>query len=69
MPLLQVRSPVDGVVLSRNLTLNQWVPAGEEFYRIADIGTVWVYADVYEGEARYLRPGMEVKVTSPPGRH
>lgn len=62
LPLLQVRSPVDGVVLSRKLTLDQWVPAGEEFFRIADIGTVWVYADVYEGEARYLRPGMEVKV-------
>ncbi|MHB8789568.1 MAG: efflux RND transporter periplasmic adaptor subunit [Desulfobulbaceae bacterium] len=62
LPLLQVRSPVDGVVLSRNLSLDQWVPAGEEFYRIADIGTVWVYADVYEEEARYLRPGMEVKV-------
>lgn len=62
LPLLQVRSPVDGVVLNRNLTLNQWVPAGEEFYRIADIGTVWVYADVYEGEARHLRPGMEVNV-------
>lgn len=64
LPFLQVRSPVDGIVLSRNLTLNQWVPAGEEFYRIADIGTVWVYADVYEGEARYLRPGMEVRVSS-----
>jgi Cu(I)/Ag(I) efflux system membrane fusion protein len=61
-PLMQVRSPVDGVLLSRNLTLYQWFKAGEEFYSIADIGRVWVYTDVYEDEAMHLRPGMEVKV-------
>jgi len=61
-PYLQVRSPADGVVLSRNLTLYQWFKAGEEFYDIADIGRVWVYADVYEDEAMHMRPGMNVKV-------
>jgi RND family efflux transporter MFP subunit len=61
-PYLQVRSPVDGVVLSRNLTLFQWFKAGEEFYDIADIGRVWVYADVYEDEVMHIRPGMDVKV-------
>jgi RND family efflux transporter MFP subunit len=61
-PLLQVRSPVDGVILDRNLSLYQWIKAGEVFYRIADIGRVWVYANVYEDEARHLEPGMEVQV-------
>jgi RND family efflux transporter MFP subunit len=61
-PYLQVRSPVDGVVLSRNITLYQWFKAGEEFYDIADLGRVWVYADVYEDEAMHLRPGMELQV-------
>ena len=61
-PFLQVRSPVNGVILDRNLSLYHWVKAGDEFYRIADLGRVWVYADVYEQEARYLMPGMEVKV-------
>lgn len=61
-PYLQVRAPSRGVVLSRNLTLSQWFKAGDEFYSIADIGRVWVYADVYENESRYLRPGMKVKV-------
>jgi RND family efflux transporter MFP subunit len=62
-PYLQVRTPTRGVVLSRNVTLNQWFKAAEEFYTIADIGRVWVYADVYENEVRHLRPGMKVKVT------
>jgi RND family efflux transporter MFP subunit len=61
-PYLQVRSPVKGVVLSRNITLNQWFKAGDEFYRIADIGKIWVYADVYEDEAVHMRPGMAVEV-------
>jgi RND family efflux transporter MFP subunit len=62
-PYLQVRSPVRGVVLNRELTLYQWFKAGEEFYTIADIGRVWVYADVYEDEARHLGPGMTVGIT------
>lgn len=61
-PYLQVRSPSQGVVLGRKLTLNQWFKASEEFYTIADIGRVWVYADVYEDEAMHLRPGMTVEV-------
>lgn len=63
--LLQVRSPIDGVILRRSLSLNQWVKAGDDFYQIADIGKVWVYADVYEEEATHLRPGMAVKVKHP----
>jgi len=61
-PYMQVRSPVDGVVLNRNITLYQWFKAGEEFYEIADLARVWVYADVYEDEAVHLRPGMDVTV-------
>jgi RND family efflux transporter MFP subunit len=61
-PYLQVRAPARGVVLSRKVTLNQWFKAGEEFYTIADIRKVWVYADVYEGEAAHMRPGMTVTV-------
>ena len=61
-PYLQVRAPARGVILSRKVTLNQWFKAGEEFYTIADIGRVWVYADVYEDEAMHMRPGLTVAV-------
>jgi hypothetical protein len=61
-PYLQVRSPVRGVVLSRKVSLNQWFKAGDEFYTIAGISKVWVYADVYEDEALHMRPGMTVAV-------
>jgi membrane fusion protein, copper/silver efflux system len=61
-PYLQLRSPVNGVILERNLSLHNWIKAGNEFYKIADLGRVWVYADVFEQEARFLMPGMKVKV-------
>jgi Cu(I)/Ag(I) efflux system membrane fusion protein len=61
-PYLQVRAPANGVVLERNLTLYQWFKAGEEFFTVADIGRLWVYADVYEDEIRHLKPGMDIKV-------
>ncbi len=61
-PYLQLRAPATGVVLTRNITLNQWFKAGEQLFGIADIRRVWVYADVYENEAHYLRHGMTVKV-------
>jgi RND family efflux transporter MFP subunit len=61
-PLMQLRSPATGVILDRNISLYEWFKAGDEFYRIADLDRVWVYADVYEDEAMHLRPGMEVKV-------
>lgn len=61
-PFLQVRAPSQGLVLSRKLTLNQWFKASDEFYTIADISRVWVYADVYENEARHLGPGMAIEV-------
>jgi RND family efflux transporter MFP subunit len=64
-PYLQVRAPTQGVVLKRNITLNQWFKAGEEFYTIADLGRVWVYADVYEDEAMHMRPGMGVEIKHP----
>jgi RND family efflux transporter MFP subunit len=61
-PYLQVRAPAKGVVLSRKVTLNQWFKAGDEFYTIADIARIWVYADVYEDEALHMRPGAAVAV-------
>jgi len=64
-PYLQVRAPTNGFVLNRNISLNQWFKAADEFYTIADLRKVWVYCDVYEDEARHLRPGLPVQVRHP----
>jgi RND family efflux transporter MFP subunit len=62
LPLVEVRSPAQAVVISRSVALNQRVERGAELYRLADIGKVWVLADVYEREAGYLKAGAAVRV-------
>lgn len=62
---IQIISPVDGVILSRNITPGQQVEKGGEFYRIADLSRVWVVASFQGDEVRGLRPGTQAKITVP----
>ncbi|MBI4891841.1 MAG: efflux RND transporter periplasmic adaptor subunit [Acidobacteria bacterium] len=63
--LVEVRSPVAGYILSRKVTLGQWLGSGSELYEIADLSHVWIYADLHESEARAFQPGHAVRVWSP----
>jgi multidrug efflux pump subunit AcrA (membrane-fusion protein)/YHS domain-containing protein len=62
---IEIRSPVTGFVLSRNVSPQQRFERGMELFRIADLTRVWVVADVYESEEEYIKPGMNVKVSLP----
>jgi membrane fusion protein, copper/silver efflux system len=62
---VEVRSPVAGLVLSRNISPHQKVDRGTECFRIADISRVWVIADVFNAEAQYIRPGMHARISLP----
>lgn len=59
---ITLTSPVDGVVLSRNVSPGQRFDRGTEFYRIADLSKVWIIADVFGDEAQWFRPGARVRV-------
>jgi multidrug efflux pump subunit AcrA (membrane-fusion protein)/YHS domain-containing protein len=62
---IEIRSPVTGIVLSRNVSPQQRFDRGVELYRIADLSRVWIIADVYGGEEKYIKPGMSAKVSLP----
>ena len=51
----KLTSPVAGIILARNVSAGQRFDKGFEFYRIADLSSVWVVADVFENDARLLR--------------
>jgi RND family efflux transporter MFP subunit len=55
-------APVDGIVLSRNITPQQRFEKGTEFYRIADLSKIWIIADVFSDETATLRPGSKATV-------
>jgi len=48
-----------------------YAKAGMNLYKIADLSTVWVHADVYESQMKWVRPGLETEITLPyfPGEH
>lgn len=62
---IEIRSPVSGLVLQRNIYPKQRFERGTEWYRIADLGRVWILADIFENEADYFRPGVNAKVSFP----
>jgi hypothetical protein len=67
---LPVDAPMSGFVIEKNVVQGQMVDAGMKLYRIADLGIVWVIAQVYEQDLAYVRLGQEaiVKVASLPDR-
>lgn len=62
---VEIRSPVRGFVLSRNVTPRQKSEKGAELFSVADLTRVWVLADVFEREASFVRPGTAARVTIP----
>jgi len=50
-----VRSPVDGVVLTKNALAGMRVMPSDSLYEIGDLSRVWILADVYESELPYVR--------------
>jgi Cu(I)/Ag(I) efflux system membrane fusion protein len=60
-----VEAPATGFVIARNLTLEQKFEAGAELYRLADLSSVWISADIYKHERPYIRPGQAVRIHSP----
>ncbi len=62
---VELRSPVEGIVLARKVASLQRIDRGVECFTIADLSRVWVEADVYGEEAMFLQQGMEARVTLP----
>src|SRR5499427_5798912 len=67
---ITVESPVSGYITERNALPNQYVQPETKLYTIADLSTVWVYANVAQTDIGRLRPGDPATVTvdAYPGR-
>jgi multidrug efflux pump subunit AcrA (membrane-fusion protein) len=60
---LRISAPQDGFVTEKNVIEGQMVDPGMKTYRLADLGLVWVQAQVYEQDLPYIQLGQEVTVT------
>jgi Cu(I)/Ag(I) efflux system membrane fusion protein len=57
-------APTSGYVLERKAFPNQYVTPETELYRLADLNTIWVQADVYEFEAPNVSLGQEATLAT-----
>ncbi|HVV72547.1 MAG TPA: efflux RND transporter periplasmic adaptor subunit, partial [Verrucomicrobiae bacterium] len=60
---LRILAPQDGFVTEKPVVQGQMVDAGMKICRLADLGLVWVQAQVYEQDLDYIKLGQEVTVT------
>ena len=60
---LTLRAPANGIVLEKMAVEGMRFMPGEPLYRIADLSSVWLLADVFEQDLGVVRDGQEVKVT------
>lgn len=69
-PRLTVRSPLSGHVIKKYQVEGEYVEEGAPLYDVADLSTVWVEGQVYEGDLSFLVEGLDVHATarSLPGR-
>lgn len=45
---LTILAPIGGTIIKKNIIQGMYVKEGDVLYEIADLSTVWLYADVYE---------------------
>lgn len=62
------RAPADGVVIDKMGLPGQMMKAGERIYRLADLSTVWVLAQIYEKDLSFLREGQPVTISTTYGK-
>lgn len=67
---IAVDSPVSGYITERNALPNASVQPEMKLYTIADLSTIWVYANVSQGDVGRLKPGNpgQITVDAYPGR-
>src|SRR4030042_2038050 len=52
-------APMSGFVIEKSATKGMNVMPGTVLYKLGDLSTVWIYADIYEYELPYIRLGQQ----------
>jgi Cu(I)/Ag(I) efflux system membrane fusion protein len=56
-------APVTGVVMMKNIVEGQMAKAGQELYRLADLTSIWVIADVAEQDIGLVKIGAPARLS------
>lgn len=58
----EIRAPLDGVVVSKHITLGEAVDADTEVFSVADLREVWAVLAVYQKDLEAVREGMRATI-------
>ena len=62
---MTIHAPLNGIVLEKMVLDGAYITPGMNLYKIADLSTVWIIADVYEYEVPLVKVGQPVRVSLP----
>ena len=68
---MTIYSPADGIVVDKMVNAGQNVMAGAELYKVVDLTTVWILADVYQYELPWVSVGQraDIQLSYLPGKN
>ena len=54
---IEIDSPASGFIIDRKAFPNMYVQPGTKLYSVADLSTVWVYAEIFQSDIGRVRVG------------
>ena len=68
--LVDIRAPQDGIVLQLNIGEGMFIKPGTTVAVLADLSSIWVLVEVYEGQANWVAEGQRaaMRLSFLPGR-
>jgi RND family efflux transporter MFP subunit len=60
---MTLHAPFSGVVVKKKVLEGGFVQPGQTLYELADLSTVWIYADIYEYEIPWIAEGLPAEIT------
>jgi cobalt-zinc-cadmium efflux system membrane fusion protein len=64
LPRFEIRSPLDGTVIDRQVTVGEAVTSDKPLFIVADLSSIWVEVSVYAKDLGAVRIGQEATVVS-----
>jgi Cu(I)/Ag(I) efflux system membrane fusion protein len=58
--VLQINSPITGIVIQKNAIEGKYVKTGAQIYSIADLSNIWLILEAYEKDLPWLTYGQEL---------
>lgn len=61
----EIRSPIDGQIISRHITIGEVVSAEQEVYVVADLSKVWAEVSIFSSDRPQVKQGQSIAITLP----